>query len=182
MTKQTQEATNRLLPDEMIEKKIYLIRGEKVMLDRDLADLYDVPTGVLNQAVKRNNKRFPSDFMFQLDFQEFSALISQFVISKPVGRGGVRKLPYAFTENGVAMLSSVLNSDRAIQINIQIMRTFTRLRKLLASHKEILRKLTDHELRLISMDKRILRLFDLLTTPENTGKKRIGFVLPEPKE
>jgi len=180
LTRQTQEEAKSLLPEEMIEKKIYLIRGEKVMLDRDLANLYEVETKVLNQAVKRNLKRFPSDFMFRLTKEEEDSLRSQFVTLK---RGEHSKyMPHAFTENGVAMLSTVLNSDRAIQVNIQIMRTFTRLRKLLASHKEILRKLTDHELRLISMDKKILRLFDLLTTPENTGKKRIGFVLPEPKE
>jgi ORF6N domain len=112
-----------LLPQELIENKIYLIRGEKVMLDQDLAKLYGVPTHRLNEQVKRNIKRFPADFMFRLDYKEFSGLISQFAISK--SRGGRRKMPYAFTENGVAMLSSVLNSDRAVQVNIQIMRTFT---------------------------------------------------------
>jgi hypothetical protein len=172
-----------LIPDEVIEKKILLIRGEKIMLDRDLATLYGVTTGTLNQAVKRNAKRFPPDFMFQLNSPELSALISQFVISKPEGRGGVRKLPYAFTENGVAMLSSVLNSDRAIQVNIQIMRTFTRLKKLLASHKEILRHLTKHELKLIELDKRTVQIFEvinkILNPPSPKETKRIGFLPPE---
>ena len=127
---------NEIIPQELIEKKIYLIRGQKVMLDRDLAALYDVETKVLNQAVKRNIKRFPLDFMFQLTQTEASDLSrSQFVTLK---KGhNIKYLPYAFTENGVAMLSGVLNSDLAITANIQIMRTFTKLRELMAYSYDI---------------------------------------------
>lgn len=115
---------------ELIQSKIYEIREQKVMLDFDLAALYQVETRVLNQAVKRNMKRFPSDFMFQLTSDEWAILKSQFVISS---WGGVRKLPYAFTEQGVAMLSSVLNSDIAIEVNIAIMRTFIAVRRLIST-------------------------------------------------
>src|ERR1700739_176328 len=111
-----------VLAEEGIISKIYLIRGKKVMLDRDLAELYGVETRVLNQAIRRNEKRFPEDFMFQLDQGEFKSLISQNVTSS---WGGIRKLPLAFTEQGVAMLSSVLNSETAIEVNIQIIRIFT---------------------------------------------------------
>jgi hypothetical protein len=124
-----------------IEQKIYLIRDQKVMLDKDLAELYGIETKVLKQAVKRNIKRFPADFMFVLIKHEFNNLRSQFVTSS---WGGMRYVPMAFTEQGVAMLSSVLNSDRAIQVNIQIMRVFTQLRQMLATHKELAHKL--HEL------------------------------------
>lgn len=116
------------IPIEKIESKIYSIRNQKVMFDRDRAELYAVETRILVQAVKRNINRFPDDFMFQLSKNEFDSLRSQFVISK---KGGRTYLPYAFTENGVAMLSSVLNSERAINVNIQIMRVFTRLRNML---------------------------------------------------
>ncbi|MDH4027535.1 MAG: ORF6N domain-containing protein [Nitrospirota bacterium] len=119
-----------IIPQEIIEQKILLIRGYKVMLDRDLALLYDVETKVLNKAVRRNIERFPSDFMFQLTKDEFDNLKFQFGTSS---WGGTRKLPLVFTENGVAMLSTVLSSKRAIQVNIQIMRTFTKIRKMLAS-------------------------------------------------
>ncbi|MFH1368123.1 MAG: ORF6N domain-containing protein [Elusimicrobiota bacterium] len=131
-----------LIPQVKIESKIFVIRGKKVILDKDLAGLYGVTTGALNQAVRRNTKRFPADFVFRLKFQEFYALKSQFVISK---KGGIRQRPYAFTENGVAMLSSVLNSERAIQVNIAIMRTFTRLNQYLSTHKDLLRKIEDME-------------------------------------
>ena len=114
-----------------IEKMIYVIRGQKVMLDSDLAELYEVETKVLNQAVKRNPDRFPEDFMFQLTSEEYQLLKSQIVTSK-MGRGGKQKLPFVFTENGLAMLSGVLNSSRAIQVHIAIMRIFTRLRSFLA--------------------------------------------------
>ena len=124
MKKQTNEVT---IPTETLMNKIYVIRGVKVMLDTDLAELYGVETKVLNQSVKRNSKRFPEDFMFQLSTPEFEILKSQFVTSS---WGGARKLPFAFTEQGVAMLSGILNSDRAITVNIQIMRIFTNMRKL----------------------------------------------------
>ena len=129
-----------LIPVERIQKSILLIRGHKVMLDSDLAQLYGVTTGALNQAVKRNIARFPKDFAFQLTQQEFVALISQFVISK-AGRGGRRKLPWGFTEQGVAMLSSVLNSERAILVNVEIMRAFVRMRQLLASQRGLMQKI-----------------------------------------
>ena len=121
---------------DIIERKIYLIKGKKVMLDSDLASLYGVETKVLIQSVKRQEERFPEDFMFQLTESEAQFLRSQFVTSK-IGRGGRRYLPYIFTENGVAMLSSVLRSKRAVQVNIQIMRTFTRLREMIRSHEAI---------------------------------------------
>jgi len=122
-----------------IEQLIYLIRGERVMLDQDLADLYQVETKALIQSVNRNLKRFPLDFMFQLSDQEFRALRSQIVTSR--GRGGRRTRPYVFTEHGVAMLSSVLRSERAVEINIQIIRAFIRLRQLIASHAHFAEKL-----------------------------------------
>src|SRR5665648_319556 len=122
------ENTSVLIPDEIISNKIFLVRGLKVMLDKDLAELYGVSTGNLNKAVKRNIKRFPDDFMFQLTDEEFKILIFQIGISS---WGGTRSSPYAFTEQGVAMLSGILNSDRAISVNIQIMRIFTRIRQML---------------------------------------------------
>ena len=129
---------NSLLPVETIANKIYVIRGQKVMLDRNLAELYGVETKVSKQAVRRNIGRFPPDFMFEINKKEFETLRSQIVTSS---WGGLRYMPMAFTEQGVAMLSSVLNSDRAIQVNIQIIRTFTKLRSLLATHKDLKRKL-----------------------------------------
>src|SRR5438067_1390377 len=124
-----------LVPSDRIERAILLLRGQKVLLDRDLADLYDVPTKALNQAVRRNIERFPADFMFQLSPTEFEQWRSQIVTSNPAAKMAVRRRPFAFTENGVAMLSSVLRSERAIAVNIEIMRTFTRLREILSNHK-----------------------------------------------
>src|SRR4030065_1303489 len=129
-----------LIPVERIERAILLIRGHKVMLGYDLAELYGVTTKRLNEQVRRNLSRFPEDFMFQLAESETHLLRSQFATSKK-GRGGRRYPPYAFTEHGVAMLSSVLNSERAIKVNIEIMRTFGRLREMVASHKDLARKL-----------------------------------------
>ncbi|EKD27672.1 MAG: hypothetical protein ACD_79C00642G0001 [uncultured bacterium] len=143
------------------------------MLDMDLAELYNVTTGNLNKAVKRNIKRFPNDFMFQLTKQEFKDLIFQFGISK---RGGRRNLPFAFTEQGVAMLSSVLNSERAILVNIQIMRIFTKLREMLASHIDLKRKIESMEKK---YDKQFQIVFDaikeLLEPVSKKPKKEIGF-------
>ena len=133
-----------LIPQVLVERKIFLIRGRRVMLDRDLAELYGVETRVLNQAVKRNLNRFPEDFMFQLNQAEMENWKSQIVISNK-DKMGLRKAPYAFTENGVAMLSSVLSSERAVEVNIQIMRTFTRLREMLLTHKDLQRKIEDME-------------------------------------
>ena len=130
----TSRAIVKIIPDETIIRKIFLLRGEKVMLDRDLAELYGVDTKVLKQAVKRNAKRFPKDFMFTLTQKEFQNLRSQFVTSS---WGGIRYLPSAFTEQGVAMLSGVINSPKAIEMNIAIMRAFVETRKLLHSNKKI---------------------------------------------
>ena len=132
-----------LIPVEVIERRIFLIRGRKVMLSNHLAELYEVEPRALIQAVKRNIARFPEDFMFQLSVEEFANLKSQIVISS---WGGLRRTaPYAFTEQGVAMLASVLNSKRAVAVNIAIMRTFVRLRQILASHKELAEKLDEME-------------------------------------
>jgi len=132
-----------LISIERIEKSIFLIRDHKVMLDEDLARLYLVRTKALVQAVKRNIERFPQDFMFQLTTEEYTALRSQIVTSK--GKTGRRTRPYVFTENGVAMLSSVLQSERAVDVNIQIMRTFTRIREMVISHKDLVKRLDDLE-------------------------------------
>jgi hypothetical protein len=142
------------------------------MIDADLAELYGVETKVLNQAVKRNITRFPKDFMFQLTTEEAESLRSQFVTSKKKGRGGVRYAPFCFTEQGIAMLSSVLNSERAVQVNIYIIRVFTRLRELLASHKELRDKVEEHDKQLKVVFEAIRKL---LTPPEDPPKRRIGF-------
>ena len=171
-----------LLPDELIINKIILLRDQKVLVDRDLAELYDVDTRTLNQAVKRNLKRFPEDFMFQMTKEEFEIWRSQIVISNN-DKMGLRRPPYVFTEQGVAMLSSVLNSDRAILVNIQIMRVFTKMRALLESHKEILRKLESLEKKDIEQEDKILLIFEYLKQLEQTKqeetqfreRKRIGF-------
>ncbi len=128
-----------VIPAERIERSILVIRGEKVLIDRDLADLYQVETRAMIQAVKRNIGRFPPDFMFQLSTKELEIWRSQFVMSNPAAKMGLRRRPYAFTEHGVAMLSSVLSSERAVAVNIEIMRTFVRLRQMLASHAELAR-------------------------------------------
>jgi len=127
--------------EQLIVDRVLLIRGIKIMLDKDLAEMYGVSTAALNQAVKRNISRFPDDFMFQLSSENFKFLISHSVISKKEGRGGTRKLPYAFTEQVVAMLSSVLNSETAIQVNIQIIRVFTKMKQLLLENKELFLKI-----------------------------------------
>ena len=162
---------------QIVERKIYLIRGHKVMIDDDLAELYGVPTRELNQQVQRNRKRFPEDFMFQLSKEEAEALRSQFVISKP-GRGGRRYLPYAFTEPGVAMLSSVLNSEHAIEVNITIMRAFIKLRQMLESNEELNRKFATVIRKLSTHDKYFRVVFDelrKLTEEPSRPRKAIGF-------
>ena len=135
-----------MIPDELVMNKIYMIRGQKVMLDKDLAELYGVTTGNLNLAVKRNKKRFPADFIFQLTKEEFENLILQNAISKGKGSGGTRKMPFAFTEQGVSMLSGVLNSGIAIQVHIQIIRVFAKMREILFTHKDILLQLEKIEM------------------------------------
>jgi phage regulator Rha-like protein len=163
---------------ESIQQKIYLIRGMKVMLDSNLAGLYGVSTKVLNQTVKRNIHRFPSDFMFQLRTEEHEALRSQFVTLKE-GRGRHRKyLPFAFTEQGVAMLSSVLNSERAIQVNIAIMRTFVNLRKTLLTHRAFARRLNQLEKKTEEHDEKIYTIFEAINSlmaPPEKKKREIGF-------
>ena len=164
--------------EETILEKIYLIRGQKVMLDRDLAEMYGVEVRVLNQAVKRNATRFPEDFMFQLTEIEFRSLISQFVISKNKGRGGTRKLPFVFTEQGVAMLSSVLNSETAIQVNIQIIRLFTKMKQLILDNKDLWMKIEKIEQHLIKNDEEIKTVFAYLKkllVQENKPRNPIGF-------
>jgi hypothetical protein len=163
-----------LIPAEVIERKIYLIRGQKVMLDNDLAKLYKVETRTLIQAVKRNTERFPLDFMFQLNNQEVISLRSQFVISK-TGRGGRRYLPYVFTEQGVAMLSSVLNSNRAIEVNIQIMRAFVKLREMIASNKELAKRLDELESKYDEQFKVVFDAIRELMAPAEPKKRKIGF-------
>ena len=175
--------------DEEIISKIYFIRNKKIMLDKDLAELYDVTTGNLNKAVKRNLKRFPSDFMFQLTEAEFKNLIFQSGTSSlpdgKAGWGGTRKMPFGFTEEGVAMLSGVLNSDRAIDVHIRIIRIFAELREMLLSNKDILLKMEKIEKELMKQDGRtlkneeniqiIFKALKQLLTPPQEPRKRIGF-------
>ncbi len=162
-----------LIPVEMIEKKILLIRGEKVMLDADLAELYGVETKMLVRAVKRNIDRFPADFMIQLNREEFENLRFQFGTSSRWG--GRRYLPYAFTEQGVAMLSSVLSSKRAVQVNIAIMRAFVKLREMLATHKDLARKLNAMEKKYDSQFKVVFDAIRQLMIPPSPKKRKIGF-------
>ena len=169
---------SNLIPLEQVQQHIYLLRGRKVMLDRDLAWLYGVPTKRLNEQVRRNINRFPSDFMLQLTLREMKLFLrSQFATSK-AERGGRRYAPLAFTEQGVAMLSSVLNSERAVQVNIQIMRAFVRLRAILASHQKLAKGLKELERQYRGHDVKIQSLFEAikyLTAPLISGRRRIGF-------
>jgi hypothetical protein len=165
---------NMLITPGQIADKIYVIHGRRVMLDRDLAEMYGVSTKVLNQSVRRNIGRFPEDFMFKLTLIEAESLKSQFVTSK-VGRGGIRKLPLAFTEQGVAMLSSVLRSERAITVNIQIIRTFTRLRELLAENADLRLKVEELEKHYDGQFEAVFEAIrQLLAVPES-GQEEIGF-------
>lgn len=177
-----------------IEARIHVIREQRVMLDADLAELYGVPTKALVQAVKRNIARFPEDFIFQLSGEEFAALRSQTVTSN-TGRGGRRTAPYAFTEQGVAMLSSVLGSQRAIAVNIEIMRTFVRVRALAATHGDLAQRLSEledktealamqHDTFSRNTRAQLKQVFDALRelmTPPEPPKRPIGFVTPEDK-
>ncbi|KKT42121.1 MAG: KilA-N, DNA-binding domain protein [Candidatus Giovannonibacteria bacterium GW2011_GWA2_44_13b] len=163
------------IPSERIISRIFLIRGRKVMIDRDLAELYEVETRALNQAVKRNIARFPLDFMFQLNKQEAGIWRSQFVILKN-RRGQHRKyLPYVFTVQGVAMLSSVLNSKRAIQVNIQIIRTFTQLGELLTTNKNLRIKIENMEKKYDTKLKQVFDVLKQLLIQESKPKGQIGF-------
>ena len=173
-----------ILEDKIINK-IYFIRDKKIMLDKDLADLYKVQTRNLNKAVKRNIKRFPEDFLFQLTPIEFEILKFQFGTSR---WGGTRKIPYAFTEQGVAMLSSVLNSKTAIDVNIQIIRVFTKMREMLSTHKDVLIKLAQLEKKILKQEVRtnahaeeIRKLFEAinqLMIPIHKPRKRVGYKRP----
>lgn len=170
-------------PVALIERRIYLVRGKKVRVDTDLAELYGVATFRLNEAVKRNRKRFPEDFMFQLTKEETEALTSQIAMSK-TGRGGRRTRPYAFTEQGVAMLSSVLNSERAIEVNIAIMRAFVKLREMLESNEDLNRKFAAVVRKLAEHDKYFTVVFNelkKLTTQPTPPRRRIGFTTEEEK-
>lgn len=169
--------SNTPAPVEGITRSILALRGHKILLDEDLAALYGVMTGVLVQAVKRNIARFPADFMFQLTATEWTALLSQTVIAKP-GRGGRRSAPYAFTEQGVAMLSSVLGSERAITVNIEIMRAFVRLRALLASNTALARRLDELERKYLHHDEAITAILSAireLMDPPEPKRRPIGF-------
>ena len=161
-----------IIPAERIVSKIYIIRNRKVMLDKDLSELYGVKTKSLNLAVKRNLKRFPEDFMFKLDKEEFKNLRSQIETSS---WGGTRYEPLVFTEQGVAMLSSVLNSDRAINVNIQIIRTFTKIRELLATNEALQRKVMEMERKYDGKIKEIFDTMGLLLADKIKPKKEIGF-------
>jgi len=173
------------ISEQLIADRVHIIRGIKVMLDKDLAEMYGVQTSVLNQAVKRNNGRFPGDFTFQLAQKEFESLISQSVISKQIGRGGTRKLPYAFTEQGVAMISSVLGSETAIQVNIQIIRVFIKMKQLLIDNKDLYLKIEKIENKLAANDEDIQKIFsslkELLESPAPVKRKVIGFPYPNKK-
>lgn len=164
-----------IIPDERIMSKIYLMRGQKVMIDKDLAELYEVETRRLNEQVKRNLKRFPPDFMFQLSEKEVQILMSQIATSS---WGGLRKLPYAFTEHGVLMLSSVLNNDKAIEINIRIMRIFTRFRQMLIENADLrnaiekLEKKTENNTRNIEV---VFQYLDELLEKKEKPRELIGY-------
>ena len=169
-----------LVPLDAIADHIHFIRGQKVMLDKDLARLYQVTTANLNKAVKRNIRRFPSDFMFQLTREEAGRLIFQIGISKPRGRGGRRRsLPYAFTQEGIAMLSGVLHSSCAVEVNIAIMRAFVRMRQLLSATHELSRKLEELENKLIAHDYQIEDVFKAirkLVREPRRQKPKIGYL------
>lgn len=165
-----------LIPDERIEKVIHIIRSEKVILDADLAKLYEVTTSELNQAVRRNMERFPPDFMFQLSNQELNVWRSQFVISKPEAKMGLRRRPFAFTEQGVAMLSALLKSQRAVHVSIEIVRTFIKLRQLLASNAELARKLDALERKYDGQFQVVFNTIRELMKPPQPAKRRpLGF-------
>jgi len=171
-------ASRQLIPSEVIERKILLLRGQKVMLDFHLAELYGVETKTLKRAVKRNEERFPVDFLFELTQQEYESLRYHFGTLK---RGEHTKyLPYAFTEQGVAMLSSVLRSKRAVQVNIEIMRSFVKLRELLSSNKELVHKLDALEKKYDAQFRVVFDAIRQLMAPPEEPKRKIGFHVKEP--
>jgi hypothetical protein len=182
MAKKLPGAELTAVPVELVERRIYIIRNQKVMLDADLAELYQVATKNLNLAVRRNPDRFPEDFMFQLTKEEAESLRLQFATSN-AGRGGRRYLPYAFTEHGVAMLSSVLGSKRAVQMNITIIRAFVRLREAMAGNQELVRRLDQVEAKLRQHGGAIGLLAEeirkLKQPPRERPKRRIGFLVDD---
>ena len=170
---------NSIVPDEALLTKIYFIRGQKVMLDRYLAELYGVETRTLKQAVRRNIKRFPEDFMFEMTAKEFQNWRSQIVISNSE-KMGIRHLPFCFTEQGITMLSCVLSSERAIEVNIRIMRLFTKMREMILTHKDLLLELEEIRKKMTTQDERIDLVFDYLTQfitkdEGNSERREIGF-------
>ena len=180
MIQKDESANSTVIPDEVVMNKIYLLRGVKVMVDEDLANLYGVKTKRLNEQVRRNILRFPEDFMFQLTENEFTHLKSQFATSS---WGGRRTLPYAFTEHGVLMLSSVLNSEMAIKVNIQIMRVYVKIRELIMINQDILNRLDSLERKLSKHDKQVFTIFEYLKQFElekqqelvQKSRKRVGY-------
>ncbi len=175
-------ARHILVQDEFVISKIFLIRGKKVMFDNDLAELYGVTTGNLNKAVRRNSKRFPDDFMFRLKQKEFNNLMLQ---NETINWGGRRTAPYVFTEQGVAMLSSVLNSKRAIVVNIQIMRIYSKLREMIVMNKDILLKLEQLERKVTGHDGDIGMIFEYLKqllNPPQPPRRKIGFKRQDEQE
>jgi len=183
--KQSVSQVDNLVPDEVIQNKIYLIRGRKVILDKDLAGLYGVATRRLKEQVRRNRERFPEDFMFELSWEEAMTLVSRSQFATLKQGQNVKYRPYAFTEQGVAMLSSVLKSERAIKVNIQIMRTFVRLKEYILSHKDLAEKIAELESRFTEHDKKFVLVFEairqLLQNSEELpqGKESIGFHSPK---
>ena len=165
------KSNNLIIPDDIIKSRIYLIRGQKIMLDKDLSELYGVETKQLKRAVRRNIKRFPADFMFELTKKEFKNLRNQIDTSS---WGGTCYMPMAFTEQGVAMLSSVLNSEQAITVNIRIIRIFTKMRELLSSHKEILKKLEQIEKKDVEQDDKIMLIFEYLKQFEEDKQEELN--------
>ena len=171
------KTTGLMIPDVKIIDKIYFIRNQKVMLDRDLAELYSVETKRLKEAVRRNQSRFPEDFMFQMTEEEFQVWRTQFASSKS-DRQGLRYAPFCFTEQGVTMLSCILNSEKAINVNIQIIRIFTRMREVLLNHKDILLKLEQLEKQVTKHNSEIEYIFNVLkrlVQEPNEPRKKIGY-------
>ena len=173
------KTSESIVPIDSIVTKIVILRGEKVLMDRDLAELYGVPTKVLNQAVKRNARRFPSDFMFRLTKEERDELVTNCDRFQPLKHSSAT--PCAFTEQGVAMLSSVLNSDRAIEVNILIVRAFVSLRRMISSHKDLLNKLDEMERKYDEQFRIVFEAIGQLMTPLDKPNKRIGFEVKERK-
>ena len=181
MSKSTKEL---MIPDELVMNRIYLVRGQKVMLDRDLAELYGVETKRLNEAIRRNINRFPDDFMFEMTPEELRNWRTQFATSNSETMG-LRHSPFCFTEQGVAMLSSVLKSETAIRVNIQIIRVFTRMREMIMTHKDILLQLEKIEKKLAGHDDDITLIFQYLKqllNPPQTPRRKIGFKRKDEEE